>query len=143
MLGYDFITAPDYPPPGSRWTINLLKASARTTDTSVVFSTGRSSILSIPCVVLPLLVTTLKLNIGSIVGLFLIVAALKSIYVPFNRLIESLVRYERTYFIVMGVVHGLTNLGGLLTAIIHSKQYYKDQDPRHDRPVLTARSRCF
>ncbi|MEP7153537.1 MAG: hypothetical protein ABI856_17695 [Nitrospira sp.] len=68
------------------------------------------------------MVTTLKINIGGVAGLFLIVAALKSVYPPFNRLIESLVRYERTYFVVMGIVHGLTNLGGsLLTAIIHSK----------------------
>ncbi len=82
-------------------------------------------ILSISCVVLCfLLVRTLKLNIGSIVGLFLIIAALKSGYEPFNLLIESLVRYERTYIVAMGIVHGLTNLGGsLLTAVIHSMQY--------------------
>jgi hypothetical protein len=75
-----------------------------------------------------LLVAKLKINIGSVVGLLLIVAALKRVYPPFNRLIESLVRYERTSFIVMGIVHGLTNLGSsLLTAIIHSKQYDKDR----------------
>ena len=55
---------------------------------------------------------------------------LKSVYGPFNRCIESLVRYERIYFTVMGIVHGLTNLGGsLLTAMIHSKPYDKQSDP--------------
>lgn len=34
--------------------------------------------------------------------------------------------YEKTYFSIMGIVHGLTNLGGsLLTAIVHSKDYTK------------------
>ncbi len=109
-------------------TINLLQVSKDYRHIHIPFY-RQILTLSIPCVVLCLLlVTTLKVNIGSVVGLFLIVAALKRVYVPFNRLIESLVRYERIYFIAMGVVHGLTNLGGsLLTAIIHSKHYDKDQ----------------
>jgi len=127
VLGYDFITALTILLPISL-TINLLQVSKDYR--SIQWPFYRQILtLSIPCVVLCLLlVTTLKLNIGSIVGLFLIVAALKSVYEPFNRLIGSLVRYERTYFTVMGIVHGLTNLGGsLLTAIIHSKPYDKDQ----------------
>ena len=39
-----------------------------------------------------------------------------------------MIEYERIYLAVMGVIHGLTNLGGsLLTAIVHGKQYPKDQ----------------
>jgi uncharacterized membrane protein YfcA len=39
----------------------------------------------------------------------------------------SMVKYEKTYLATMGVIHGLTNLGGsLLTAIVHGKQYQKD-----------------
>ena len=127
VLGYDFITALTILLPISL-TINLLQVSKDYR--SIHWPFYRQILtLSIPCVVLCLLlVTTLKLNIGSIIGLFLIVAALKSVYEPFNRLIGSLVRYERTYFTVMGIVHGLTNLGGsLLTAMIHSKPYDKDQ----------------
>ena len=38
-----------------------------------------------------------------------------------------MVKYEELYLAVMGIVHGLTNLGGsLLTAIVHSKNYSKD-----------------
>ncbi len=34
---------------------------------------------------------------------------------------------KKTYFIVMGIIHWLTNLGGsLLTAIAHEKNYPKD-----------------
>lgn len=127
VLGYNFVTALTILLPISL-TINLLQVSKDYRHIREPFY-RQVLILSIPGVVLCLLlVTTFKLNLGSIVGLFLIIAALRSVYAPFNRLIESLVRYERTYFIVMGIVHGLTNLGGsLLTALIHSKQYDKDQ----------------
>lgn len=127
ILGYDFITALTILLPISL-TINLLQVGKDSRHIHLPFY-RQILTLSIPCVVLCLLlVTKLKMNIGSIVGLFLIVAALKSIYAPFNRLIESLVRYERAYFMVMGIVHGLTNLGGsLLTAIIHSNHYDKDR----------------
>ena len=73
------------------------------------------------------LVTRTAINIGVIVGLFLMIVALQGASERVNRFIESMVRHERTYFLVMGSVHGLTNLGGaLLTAIVHSKSYAKD-----------------
>ena len=78
VLGYDFITALTILLPISL-TINLLQVSKDYRHVQVPFY-RQVLTLSIPCVVLCLLlVTTLKLNIGSIVGLFLIVAALKSI----------------------------------------------------------------
>ena len=85
-------------------------------------------IYTIPLVVVfLLLVTTSKINIGFIVGVFLLFVALKSYSTAVERYLESLVEYERTYLAVMGIVHGLTNLGGsLLTAIVHSKNYPKD-----------------
>ncbi len=127
VLGYGFLSALTILLPISL-AINLLQVSKDYRHIHLPFY-RRILTLSVPCVMLCLLlVTTLRINIGGVVGLFLIVAALKSVYPPFNRLIESLVRYERTYFVVMGIVHGLTNLGGsLLTAIIHSKHYDKDQ----------------
>ncbi len=37
-----------------------------------------------------------------------------------------LAHYERTCFVIMGVVHGLTNLGGsLLTGLVHTRTYPK------------------
>ncbi|MDR4471170.1 MAG: hypothetical protein MRJ92_00500 [Nitrospira sp.] len=127
VLGYDFITTLITLLPISL-TINLLQITKDYRQIHLPFY-RQILTLSIPGIILCLLlVTARKMNIGSVVGLFLIVAALKSLYAPFQRVIESLVRYERTYFVVMGVVHGLTNLGGsLLTAIIHSKPYDKDQ----------------
>ncbi|MGR9108597.1 MAG: TSUP family transporter [Gammaproteobacteria bacterium] len=85
-------------------------------------------IYTIPFVVLFLfLVTTSKINIAFLIGVFLLFVALKSYSAAVERYLESLVRYERIYLVVMGIVHGLTNLGGsLLTAIVHAKGYPKD-----------------
>jgi uncharacterized protein len=126
LLGYDFINALHVLLPISIAinSFQMLK-HYRYIDTgfykNVLFYT-------IPFVILALLlVTTAKINIGIIVGLFLILVALKSYSQRIERAMISMVKYERTYLAVMGVVHGLTNLGGsLLTAIIHGKQYPKD-----------------
>lgn len=85
-------------------------------------------IYTIPFVVLFLFfVTSSKVNIGFLVGAFLVFVALKSYSSAVERTLQSLVRYEKIYLAVMGVVHGLTNLGGsLLTAIVHGKNYPKD-----------------
>lgn len=85
-------------------------------------------IYTIPFVVIFLLVVTrFKINIGMIIGIFLLFVAAKDYSLKVNKAIKFLVRYEKAYFIVMGTIHGLTNLGGsLLTAIVHSKEYEKN-----------------
>jgi len=94
---------------------------------------------TIPGVVVFLfLVTRLKVNIGLVIGPFLLFVALKNFFPKIEALLESLVRYERSYFLAMGVVHGMTNLGGsLLTAVVHTKNY-----PRDIARVTTAVSYC-
>jgi hypothetical protein len=84
-------------------------------------------VYTIPFVVIFLFVVTrLKINIGIIIGMFLLFVAVKDYSLKVNKVIKFLVRYEKIYFIIMGIVHGLTNLGGsLLTAIVHSKEYEK------------------
>ena len=58
--------------------------------------------------------------------MFLIFVTAKNYHYKVNKVINSLIRYEKVYFIIMGIVHGLTNLGGaILAAIIHSKGYEK------------------
>lgn len=126
VLGYDFITT----------LITLLPISISINAVQVGkyyrFIDGafyrKILTLTIPCVVVFLfLVTRWQVDINAVVGLFLIVVAMKNFSGRLKRLIQSLVGYERTYFATMGVIHGLTNLGGsLLTAIVHSKDYAKD-----------------
>lgn len=68
-----------------------------------------------------------NLGIGIFVGLFMLFVALKSYSRKIEQILKAFVKYEKTYFVVMGIIHGLTNLGGsLLTAIAHEKNYPKD-----------------
>lgn len=86
-------------------------------------------IYSVPLVVIFLVVITMiKLNISMVIGALLIFVALKS-FLPFiERLLNSIIRYEKLYLMFMGVVHGISNLGGsLLTVIIYAKNYSKDK----------------
>lgn len=126
LLGYDFITILLVLLPVSL-AINAVQVARHHTHIDHAFYLKVLS-LCIPCIMIFLFVVTrVPMNIGAVVGLFLIVVAVKSLSPRVHRAIESLVRWERTYFVVMGVIHGLTNLGGsLLTAIIHSKHYPKD-----------------
>ena len=67
-----------------------------------------------------------KINIGILIGVILLLVAAKDFSVRANRMVNLLVRYEKSYLIIMGIVHGLTNLGGsLLTVVVHAKDYEK------------------
>lgn len=71
--------------------------------------------------------TKVEINISFIVGLYLLAVAFKDYSPRVNRFVMFATRYEKTYFSIMGFIHGLTNLGGsLLTAVVHSKEYEKD-----------------
>lgn len=84
-------------------------------------------IYSIPLVVLFLFVAvSTPINLGLIIGAFLIVVAAKNFNARVEQLLIPLMRYQKTYLVLMGVVHGLTNLGGsLLTAVVHHNNYDK------------------
>ena len=126
ILGYPFTTILAVLLPVSL-SVNLLQVSKHYACIDRQFY-KKILLLAVPCIVLFLfLVTQTAINIGVIVGLFLILVALEGLSARVNRFIQSMIRYERTYILVMGAVHGLTNLGGaLLTAIVHSKRYAKD-----------------
>ena len=67
-----------------------------------------------------------KINIGILIGVILLLVAAKDFYIRANKMVNLLVRYEKSYLIIMGIVHGLTNLGGsLLTVVVHAKDYEK------------------
>lgn len=80
-----------------------------------------------PIAIFLFLVTHSAVNIGLIIGIFLILIALKSFLPTAERLINDLMKYEKIYFVLMGIVHGLSNLGGsLLTAAVHQHNYPKN-----------------
>ena len=67
-----------------------------------------------------------KINISILIGVILLLVAAKDFSIRANKMLNLLVRYEKSYLIIMGIVHGLTNLGGsLLTVVVHAKDYEK------------------
>jgi uncharacterized membrane protein YfcA len=126
ILGYPFIETLTVLLPISV-SINLLQIAAhwRRIDWQLF---RKILLFTIPFVVACLvLVAETRINIDLIVGCFLLFVAGKDFSPRVGRAVRWLMRYERSYLVVMGVVHGLTNLGGsLLTALTHGKGYGKD-----------------
>ena len=84
-------------------------------------------VYTIPFIVIFLTVLNeTKINIGLLISVLLLLVAAKDFSARVNSFINVIVRYEKAYFVSMGIIHGLTNLGGsLLTAAVHSKGYGK------------------
>lgn len=80
-----------------------------------------------PIAVFLFVVTHVRLNIGLVIGPFLLFIAFKSISATVTQILDRLMRHENLYLATVGIVHGTSNLGGsLLTALIHHKHYPKD-----------------
>jgi len=125
LVGYDFIDAIIILLPISI-IINLIQIAKDYRN--VDFDLYKKILLyTIPLVVLFLfLVTQVRINISFLVGIFLLTVALKDYSKKVNTFIQSTLKHEKIYLGVMGIIHGMTNLGGsLLTAIVHNKDYKK------------------
>ncbi|MFI3136565.1 MAG: sulfite exporter TauE/SafE family protein [Methylococcaceae bacterium] len=127
LLGYEFVDALGVLLPISM-VINILQVIRHYDDLDVAFYKN-ILIYSAPLVVVCLaLVTAVKINVTPIIGVLLILVALKNFSTFIASKVQSIVKYERLYLMVMGVVHGMSNLGGsMLTIIIYSKHYPKDK----------------
>jgi uncharacterized membrane protein YfcA len=127
LLGYEFVEALGVLLPVSI-AINTLQVLRHYEELDTAFYKN-ILIYSVPVVVIFLaLVTSVKINVTPVIGVLLIFVALKSISVFIEHKVQSIVKYERLYLMVMGMVHGISNLGGsLLTVIIYSKHYPKDK----------------
>jgi len=126
LLGYDFINALSVLLPISI-AINCLQIIKHYQFIDRCFY-KKVLIYSIPLVIgFLFFVSTAKVNIGLLVGGFLILVALKSFFPAIEQRMQEMVKFEKTYLAAMGIIHGLTNLGGsLLTAIVHAKGYDKN-----------------
>jgi len=127
LFGYDFVNTLTILLPISI-AINLLQLIKHYQHIDFGFY-KKILIYTIPIVVLFLFIgVSNNINISLLIGVFLLFVALKNSVIKVEIFLEKWVKYERSYLILMGLVHGITNLGGsLLTAIIHEKNYPKDQ----------------
>ena len=83
---------------------------------------------SIPFIILFLfIITNITINIALIIGLFLIFVAGKNLSPRIEQSLTAIMQYEKIYLVLMGVIHGITNLGGsLLTALVHEQKQAKN-----------------
>ncbi|TRX00714.1 TSUP family transporter [Candidatus Methylobacter oryzae] len=127
LLGYDYVNALGVLLPVSI-AISALQFVRHYEDVDIKFYKN-VVVYSIPLVVLFLtVVTAVKVNISLVVGPLLIFVALKNFLPAIDRALQSVVRFEKLYLMAMGLVHGVSNLGGsMLTVIIYSKHYPKDK----------------
>lgn len=85
--------------------------------------------LSVPFIIIFMyFISKVDLNVSLLIGFILIIIALKDYSKFIKKYLNKLLFYNRSFFIVMGVIHGMTNLGGsLLTAKVFSTNLNKLQ----------------
>ena len=126
LLGYDFFKVLSVLLPCSIL-INLFQLLNN--KNNVDFSFFRSMITyTVPFIILFLYFNKLGLfNINLIVGIFLFILAFKDGFAKFIPKINY-AKYETIYLVIMGVVHGISNLGGaILTSIVFNKGLSKEK----------------
>jgi uncharacterized membrane protein YfcA len=126
LFGYEFVDVLIVLLPISV-AINLLQILKH--HTHIDFAFYRNILmLTLPLIAVFLfLVTHVRINISLLIGLFLLFIAFKEFSATVARLIDRMMAFEKTYFLLMGIVHGVSNLGGsLLTALVHHKNYERD-----------------
>ena len=126
LFGFDFITTLTILLPISL-IINCIQVANSFKNIDFVFY-KKMLLYTTPFIVLFLfIVSYTKLEINSYVGCFLILIALQKQFPSMAIQLQKFMKYESIYLAFMGLIHGLTNLGGsLLTAIIMDKKLPKD-----------------
>jgi len=79
--------------------------------------------ITVPFIVVFLFfVEDFNLNVSFFIGFILVFIALKDKIGFFSRFLNQMMRFEKTYYVLMGIIHGMTNLGGalLITKVFHS-----------------------
>ena len=128
LLGYDFTTSLSFLLPAS-WSIAFLQ--------TFNFKSSRPNIpvslyvLCLPCIGVGLLLSDSVLLISwltNIIGATLIMSALIRYWEPAQCYFSAMLnRNMAAYHVIMGLVHGITNLGGALLAVFAS-EIHTDKD---------------
>lgn len=76
--------------------------------------------ITVPFIIIFLLLASIsKIDLNAIIGVFLLFIAIKDLSPYLKNLFEKILSYNKIFYSFMGIVHGMTNLGGaLLTAKI-------------------------
>ena len=85
-------------------------------------------ICSIPFTMVSLfIISSNQVNINFYIGGILVFISLKSILKVFKRIFSFFLRHERKYLVILGILHGISNLGGaLLSAAVLNRNMNKE-----------------
>jgi len=127
LLGYDFISTLYIVLPVSL-IINFIQIASDYKNIDGQFLRG-VLLITVPFIIIVLsLIATTEIDVVGIVAIFLIFVSLTNYNEKIKYFFQQLFRFQKTYMLFMGLIHGLTNLGGsLLTAIIHKNKYSKSK----------------
>jgi uncharacterized protein len=85
-------------------------------------------IYTVPFIIFFLLIAlNSRKELNLLIATLLCLFALKNFYHPLGNTLNRYAHYEKSWLILTGVIHGLTNLGGsLLTILVQQRGYPKD-----------------
>lgn len=92
--------------------------------------------LTIPTIVIFLyFISVVKINLHLIMGLFLLFIAAKDKFDILKNTLENILSYNKTFYIIMGAIHGMTNLGG---ALLTAKIFHTNLNKYEKRATIAA-----
>jgi uncharacterized protein len=126
ILGYDFFFALSILLPTSV-IINVLQIKDSMRNIDINFY-KKMLFYSVPFIIISLyFLNFVRFEIHLYVGVFLLIIVLKNYNKRLGNFSKTIAQYQSIYLIVMGVIHGLTNLGGaLLSALVLSNNNLKE-----------------
>lgn len=132
ILGYDFITTISYLLPAS-FIISLIQVVTAGGDRVPI--PRYLYFYCLPSIVIGLYFAESdwkNLRIDMFIGIMLLLSALVRLKPPSQKLLQTtLKKYSLAYHLMMGFIHGLTNLGGALLAILASGTTSKKESIRY------------
>ena len=109
--------------------INILQLINKAKNIDIKFY-KKICLFSVPAIILSLYFVSINaaFNTNSLIGAILIVIGLKEVIPAIDKSIDFTIKFEKIYLLIMGMIHGISNLGGaLLSAIVFSKNLTKEQ----------------
>jgi len=96
----------------------------------------RLLLFSVPSIVISLIfVVEVDLDFSILIGLFLVIISLKFFSERLWNIVIFFFSYERTYFVITGIVHGVSNLGG---GLLTSKVFSMNATRQEKRATISA-----
>lgn len=96
---------------------------------------------TIPFIVLFLyIVDKILINVSIYIGLFLIFVALKDNVFFIKRFMNKILSFDKSFYVIMGIVHGVTNLGG---ALLTARVFYTNLNKFQKRATIAVSYMTF